>query len=233
MPVPRAILFDLDDTLFDDVGCTLAGLNALAAGHPALAELPQNELFTRHARLLSALEGEVYAGTMTVEACRARRLGQLLEGVGMVGADGEAAAQVYHAASRAHYRPLPGALELVAALHARGIRLGVLTNYPRGVQTAKLDACGLTPYLHASVTTSDAPPKPDPASYRAACMALGVQPEQAVMVGDNWHNDVAGAAAAGLKAVWYNPSGRAAPADAPHTVLAGYLPLAAALAALT
>lgn len=232
MPVPRAIIFDLDDTLFDDAGCTLAGLNALAAEHPALAALPRSELFARHSRLISALEGEVYAGRLSAEACRARRLEQLLEGVGVPGADGEAAARVYHAASRAHYRPLPGALELVRALHARGVRLGVLTNYPRGVQSVKLDACGLTPYLHASVTTSDAPPKPDPASYRAACEALGVQPEQAVMVGDNWHNDVAGALAAGLKAVWYNPAGRAAPTRAVHTVLTGYLPLDAALAAL-
>lgn len=233
MPAPRAIIFDLDDTLFDDAGCTLAGLNALAARHPVLAALPQAELFSRHAALLAALEGEVYAGRLSVEACRVRRLGQLLEEVGVVEVDGEAAAQLYHAVSRTHYRPLPGALELVQALQARGVRLAVLTNYPRAVQTAKLAACGLTPYLTAAVTTSDAPPKPDPASYRAACSALGVQPQEAAMLGDHWHNDVAGAVSAGLRAVWYNPAGRAAPGHVPHTALAGFLPLEAALAALT
>jgi len=158
-----------------------------------------------------------------------RRLGQLLEGVA---ADAEAAAHVYHAASRAHYRPLSGALELLRALHERGLRLAVLTNYPRPVQTAKLDACGFGPYLHAAVTTSDAPPKPDPASYHAACKALGVQPDQAVMVGDNWHNDVAGAVRAGLRAVWYNPAASKAPAEVPHAALAGFLPLETALATL-
>ncbi len=233
MSTVQAVIVDLDDTLFDDAGCTLAGLNALAAGHPALAALPQSELFARHARLLSALEGEVHAGRLSVEACRERRLRQLLEGVGVAGADGGAAAQVYHAASRAHYRPLPEALELVRALHASGVRLGVLTNSPRGVQSAKLNACGLNPYLHASVTTSDAPPKPDPASYHAACRALGARPEQAVMVGDSWRNDVAGALAAGLRAVWYNPGGQPAPADVRHTVLTGFLPVAAAMTAFT
>ncbi|WP_407570059.1 HAD family hydrolase [Deinococcus altitudinis] len=232
MPPPHAIIFDLDDTLFDDAGCTLAGLNALAARHPALAALPQAELFSRHAALLAALEGEVYAGRLSVEACRVRRLAQLLEGVGVAEADGEAAAQLYHAASRAHYRPLPGAPELVRALNDRGVRLAVLTNYPHAVQTAKLAACGLTPYMTAAITTSDAPPKPDPASYRAACSALGVPPQQAVMLGDNWHNDVAGAVSAGLRAVWYNPSGRAAPGDVPHTALPGFLPLEAALGVL-
>ncbi|WP_424951210.1 HAD family hydrolase [Deinococcus sp.] len=233
MPPPRAVIFDLDDTLFDDAGCTLAGLNALAVQYPALAALSQADLFARHAALLAALEGEVYAGRLSVEACRVRRLGQLLESVGVAGADAGAAARTYHAAGRAHYRALPGALELVQALHARGLRLAVLTNYPGGVQTAKLDACGLSPYLHASVTTTDAPPKPDPASYHAACRALGVRPEQAVMVGDHWHNDVVGAAKAGLIAVWYNPTGRLAPGEVPHTLLHGFLPLDAALHALT
>ena len=229
MPPPLAVIFDLDDTLFDDAGCTLAGLRALAAGHPALAALPQAELFARHAALLAALEHEVYAGTLSVEGARVQRLRQLLEGVA---ADAEAAARIYHAASRAHYRPLSGALELLRALHERGLRLAVLTNYPRPVQTAKLDACGFGPYLHAAVTTSDAPPKPDPASYHAVCKALGVQPDRAVMVGDNWHNDVAGAVRAGLRAVWYNPAASKAPAEVPHAALAGFLPLETALATL-
>lgn len=224
MPPPLAVIFDLNDTLFDDAGCTLAGLRALAAEHPALAALPQAELFTRHAALLAALEHEVYAGILSVEDARVRRLGQLLEGV--------AAAYVYHAASRGHYRPLSGALELLRALHKRGLQLAVLTNCPRPVQTAKLGACGFGPYLHAAVTTSDAPPKPDPASYHAACKALGVQPDQAVMVGDNWHNDVAGAVRAGLRTVWYNPAASKAPAEVPHAALAGFLPLETALATL-
>ena len=229
---PRAVVFDLDDTLFDDAGCTLAGLSALADQHPALAALPQAELFARHARLLAALEPQVHAGTLSVEACRVRRLRQLLEGVGVDHAAGEAAATLYHAASRAHYRSLPGALAVLRALHARGLRLAVLTNYPRDVQTAKLAACGFGAYLHAAVTTSDAPPKPDPASYRAACAALAVAPGEAVMVGDNWLGDVAGAVAAGLRAVWFAPPERAAPGDVSHARLSGWEPLENALSTI-
>ncbi|GGJ86175.1 HAD family hydrolase [Deinococcus aquiradiocola] len=231
LPV-RAVIFDLDDTLFDDAGCTLAGLRALAARHPALAALPDDALFARHAALLAALEGEVHAGRLSVEACRERRLAQLLSGVGVPDPDGAEAARTYHAASRAHYRPLPGALDVVQALRAAGVRVGVLTNYPGGVQRAKLDACGLTPHLHASVTTSDAPPKPHPDSYLRACAALDVQAGEAVMVGDNWRNDVAGAVSAGLRAAWFNPARRAAPAPAPHVALHGWTPLDGTLAAL-
>ena len=57
--------------------------------------------------------------------------------------------------------------------------------------------------------------KPDPAFFRAAlarAAALGyvVAPAEAVMVGDSFDNDVAGAKAAGLRAVWLDREGQGA-----------------------
>ncbi len=53
--------------------------------------------------------------------------------------------------------------------------------------------------------------KPDAVFYRAALLRAGragvpLAPARAVMVGDSLPNDVAGARAAGLRAVWFNPS---------------------------
>jgi FMN phosphatase YigB (HAD superfamily) len=62
--------------------------------------------------------------------------------------------------------------------------------------------------------------KPDKVFYRAALLRAGhaglPRPAgDAVMVGDSWPNDVAGAKAAGLRAVWFNPHGaRTPPGDA-------------------
>lgn len=52
--------------------------------------------------------------------------------------------------------------------------------------------------------------KPDLRLFAAACRAAGVPPDRAVMVGDSWARDIAGALRAGLHAVWYRPSGRRA-----------------------
>jgi putative hydrolase of the HAD superfamily len=46
--------------------------------------------------------------------------------------------------------------------------------------------------------------KPDPAMYLAACEPLGVEPEEVLHVGDDPRLDVQGAAAAGMRTVWFN-----------------------------
>ena len=53
--------------------------------------------------------------------------------------------------------------------------------------------------------------KPDALFFRAALLRAGraglpLSPDGAVMIGDSWVNDVAGAQAAGWRAVWFNPS---------------------------
>ena len=62
--------------------------------------------------------------------------------------------------------------------------------------------------------------KPAAAFYRAALRQAGLDGKvlpaaRAVMVGDRLDNDVAGAQAAGLRAVWFNPSRRPLPPEAP------------------
>jgi putative hydrolase of the HAD superfamily len=55
--------------------------------------------------------------------------------------------------------------------------------------------------------------KPDPSIFYAACDALGVAPQQTIYVGDDPVLDVQAAQNAGLIAVWMNRFGRALPAN--------------------
>jgi FMN phosphatase YigB (HAD superfamily) len=48
--------------------------------------------------------------------------------------------------------------------------------------------------------------KPDAAIFRHALQKAGVQPYEAVHIGDIPEVDVAGAQGAGLRGVWFNPS---------------------------
>ncbi|MEO3885256.1 HAD family hydrolase [Nonomuraea sp. B5E05] len=49
--------------------------------------------------------------------------------------------------------------------------------------------------------------KPSPASYTGAAAALGLVPEEVVLVGDDVVNDVTGPAAAGMRSVWLDRLG--------------------------
>jgi len=82
---------------------------------------------------------------------------------------------------------------------------------------AALYRVGLDGLLDGVVSSRDVGArKPDKVFYRAALLRAGhagvpLPARHAVMVGDSWPNDVAGAKAAGLRAVWFNPHGAEAP----------------------
>ena len=211
--VITVVLFDLDDTLFDHWASTRAALADLRRRFPALDSLPVALVETEHRRLLEALHLRVLAGALTVDEARVERFRQLLALAGRT-ADGSAAAEAaaaYRAAYLAHWRPVEGALELLAAVHGR-LATGVVTNNVAAEQRQKIVACGLGPHLDAVVISEEAGvTKPDPRIFRQALDALGCDAAAAVMIGDAWETDIAGARAAGIRPVWFNRFGAASP----------------------
>lgn len=95
------------------------------------------------------------------------------------------------------FQTLPGAVETVQALAARGLALAVVTNWDYGARE-QLRRHGLEPHLQEVVVSAEiGARKPDPEPFRVALQSLGVPPERAVHVGDH-ESDERGAAAAGL-----------------------------------
>lgn len=208
-----AVLFDLDDTLFDHWGCTRVALGALQASHDAFRAWPFEAFESAHRQLLEALHLEVLAGRLTVDDARLQRFRRLFEQAG--GAASEALARAAASEYRERYveawRPVSGALELLRALHGR-VALGVVTNNVAGEQRMKIDACGFGPFLDAVVISEEAGvAKPDPRIFELALATIGRAPEAAVMVGDAWGTDIAGARAASIRPIWFNRFGAVAP----------------------
>ncbi|GGK23018.1 hydrolase [Deinococcus malanensis] len=213
LPV-RAVILDLDDTLFDDTACTHAGLAALAAEHDIRHWTPEC-LFARHAEHIRAIDPLLFRGEVDAHGARVLRMTRLLTDLEVPNPDGETATRTYRSAYRAAWALLEGAVDLLHELQARGLRTAVLTNYVRQVQLEKLTHFGLDKLVDVTLCIEDVPaPKPDIRAYHAACTALGVVPAETVMVGDSWENDVEGARRAGLRAVWINRQGRPAPCPA-------------------
>jgi HAD superfamily hydrolase (TIGR01509 family) len=102
------------------------------------------------------------------------------------------------------YRWRPGAREAVEALHAAGLPLGALSNYP--VWMELLDQrCGLSRWLdldHVSYRTGAR--KPEPAAWAGACARLGLAPGAILFVDDREAN-CAAAAAFGMQAALARP----------------------------
>jgi putative hydrolase of the HAD superfamily len=99
----------------------------------------------------------------------------------------------------------PDAPDLFAALHDRGLRVGVLSNtiWPRDVHEEIFRRDGIDQLIDGAVYTSDiAWTKPHPEAFRAALDAVGVtDPARAVFVGDRPFDDIHGAKSVGMRAV--------------------------------
>jgi putative hydrolase of the HAD superfamily len=208
-----AVLFDLDDTLFDHWACTRAALAALRERVPAFRGVPAEPFEAEHRRLLEELHLHVLAGRMTVDEARVERFGRLLAFAGSTPGPASSAdvAAAYRAAYLGHWRPVDGAFDLLTALHGR-VATGVVTNNVASEQRQKIAACGFAPLLDAVVISEEAGvTKPDPRIFRLALDQLGRTAAGAVMIGDAWETDIVGARAAGIRPIWFNRFRAASP----------------------
>ncbi|MEO0424297.1 MAG: phosphoglycolate phosphatase [Pseudomonadota bacterium] len=202
---PQAVLFDLDGTLVESLGdLVMATDDTLEAlGHRRAGSDRVRRWVGRGIDVLMD-EALTWAGvsTSTVEA-RAHALAVF--------------AQHYERANGRTTRALPGAEALLAALSARGIPLGLVTNKSRRFALQLLDGLAWTARFGAIVCGDDsAAKKPAPDPVLDALRALRVAPEHAVMVGDSTY-DVRAAKAAGVGAIrlaqGYGPADRDVQAD--------------------
>lgn len=187
---PRAVVFDLDDTLYAERRFALSGYAAVAARVASTTGIPAAVLFRFMARRFRSHGRDGLLQALC--AAYALPIDEVPDLVAVI---------------RTH-RPrlrLPGpARDVLVRLRASGHRLGVLTNGLPGTQRAKVEALGLASLVDEIVYAHDVAPagKPARVCFVAVLARLGVESGAAVFVGDHPANDVAGAAAAGLRTIW-------------------------------
>jgi putative hydrolase of the HAD superfamily len=206
----RAVLCDLDDTLFDHAHASRCAIAELHRAVPDFAGWSVDELGSRHRDALEIMHLEVLAGRLTISDARIERFRRLLAAADAADPALVAPriAQAYRDAYEKGWQPVPGALALLQALKRAGLRTAIVTNNVLTEQRIKLERCELTAYVDALVTSEEVGvQKPGAAIFHTALERVQSLPDHAVMVGDAWATDIEGARGAGLRAVWFNRTG--------------------------
>ena len=96
----------------------------------------------------------------------------------------------------------PGVREFLIRARARGIRVCVVTNLTSAIQFTKIRHLHLDSLIDFVVTSEEVGvEKPHPYIFTKALEKLGIQPAEALMIGDNHEHDIRGAAALGIRTV--------------------------------
>lgn len=228
----RAVLFDLDDTLFDHRSHRRDALAALvvAAGLHPKASIASLEV--AHEIHLQRTHSLLLAGKLTIECARLERLRGTLMDHGFHVDDERLRAleAVYRQAYDRHWRAVPGSIELVGALRALGAWIGVVTNGRKHDQLPKLERLGLLTRVDGILISQEMGcEKPSAEFFAAAATRANVDPSGCVVVGDLWNTDIVGAVASGMSAIWLNRYGRRPQTDAAAVEISSFSPLASVL----
>lgn len=199
-PDMRAVLFDLDDTLYPYRRFQLSGFAAVARylqTHAGLdARLGFRALHRASTGATKGREIQACLAQYDLPSAWAADLVDILR---------------YHEPTLR----LPLAIaRALATLTDEGWKVGVLTNGRPSIQARKIEALELRPYVDAVVYAANCgrgEGKPDPEAFAEICRQLGVATTAAVFVGNDERTDIAGALDVGMRAVraelWTPPSG--------------------------
>ena len=209
--MPAAVLFDWGDTLIRFVYDEALVEAGHRAGLAALGrdDLPEVERVATHFR--ERYEPLFWAPGTVEELEYPGLVRQLLGDFGVEVDDEELTRflEAEHAAWDPARQAAANTPALLEALRARGLKLGLVSNAfdPGWLLHRDLEQMGLAQRLDFSVFSSEVGTrKPHPAIFERALEALGVEPENALFVGDRLFEDIRGAGELGMttvQALWF------------------------------
>lgn len=209
MTRPRALLFDLDDTLLDwsGMGAVVARTSeVVAAARPGINAV---KLAVANASVWRTFWPEVelewMLGKRESTLVQREAWRRSLVACGVDDAElTDLARETFAREERASHRLYDDARPLFDAL-GNDYLLAVITNGARETQREKLQLAGLDlAFGVVAISAEVGFAKPDPLIFKHALDGLGVSAGVAWHIGDSLPNDVGGAKAAGIGAIWLN-----------------------------
>jgi putative hydrolase of the HAD superfamily len=200
----KAVLFDLDDTLFDRTAAVKQTLQLMTREFPALFKGIPIDRLAREFFLADDAATAEYKKGLSLEKTRLLRDSEFLKSLGLDQSNTPAIDAFY-----IKYYPtikifIAGAKPLIERL-ARTYRLGLISNGNATDQCQKLDNLGIRNLLSCTMFSEEIGiRKPDQRIFREAVKNLGRKTHECLYVGDSYENDVIGAKDAGMISCWFN-----------------------------
>ncbi|MCG8335223.1 MAG: HAD family hydrolase [Proteobacteria bacterium] len=207
---PKAIIFDLDDTLIMSDGTVRKTWEEVCkkyqTSHP---DIDREELFEKIREIAVWYWSDKTRhreGRINMDHTRRTIAIKAFEQLGLD--DEQGAITMADRFSELRYSKLelfPGSIELLKMIRQAEIGLGLLTNGESKMQRRKIEQFNLAPYFNVIQVEGEAGVgKPEVAAYELILKSLGTRPEETWIVGDNLEWEVIVPQQLGLTAIWHN-----------------------------
>jgi putative hydrolase of the HAD superfamily len=190
-----AVLFDLDETLFDRSSSVRAFVHAQFLKTNLGRPIEAKHIATRFLELDNR-------GRTSKRVVYRTILGELgIED----DAIGDAMFSEYENNSWQFARLFDGADEMLTSVAELGLPVAIVTNGQTHIQLRSLRALNLDRVVDAYlISEQEGCRKPDAEIFLRAAHRLGVQPEQCIFVGDSPEADIFGPRQVGMKTIWFS-----------------------------
>jgi putative hydrolase of the HAD superfamily len=223
--LPRAILFDLDDTLIkayarpEEAWTRLLHIFAVHLDAPDAATIERVRVAVmEESRTFWSDPATAARWRLDISGARRRAVRQGLARLGRPDdALADRIADAFTEMRSKEYQLFPDAHATVDALRAARVKLALVTNGASEIQRAKIERFDLAHrFDHIQIEGEFGQGKPEPAVYRHALEKLDVAAVDTWMVGDNYEWEVVAPQKLGLRGIWYDPYHAGVPAHATH-----------------
>jgi putative hydrolase of the HAD superfamily len=204
----RAVLWDIDDTIFDYTSADRVGMRQ----HLQNEGLPDGydsveQALTAWREITMVHWARLAEGETDFQGQRRDRVRSFL-GAPLSDTEADAWFDRHVAHYEAAWSLFPDTVPVLDVL-ADDYRHAVLSNSSIHNQDRKLRILGVRDRFEAVVCAVElGVSKPDPGAFHAACDALALAPDEVAYVGDEPDIDARGAVAAGLAGIWLDRGGR-------------------------
>ena len=200
----KAVIFDLDDTLFDRNAAQIKVVEVIAERLPQISHGRSMERLIEAFMESDRLSFVDYQAGAPSDGLRERRSGYFLEILGVKGDYVDIITEIYVRDYPTANIPIDGAVPLVMEI-SKTYPVAVVSNGLPDVQYKKIEAIGLREVFACVVLSEEIGiRKPDSQIFCYTADLLHVQPSDCLYVGDSYINDIVGAKTAGMQACWFN-----------------------------
>lgn len=203
---PRAIFFDMDDTLLDGIAAAQSSWDLVCSETAGVLGCEATRLRDAIRREGSAFwqdESKVGHWRLDLEGAREIVVRTALEAEGFDTSLAHKIAHDYAAAHRDSLTLFADAITTLEAVRSAGYATALITNGPQRMQRDKIAKFALEPYFDVIVIEGEfGKGKPEREVFLHALEHLKLAPHEAWHIGDNLYADIAGAQSVGVHATW-------------------------------